>query len=118
MTFALTVRPTSPPFSRAISLRNAATVRRSSAASSNCFTTKLLSSAGESASMSGGRDILPSSQKTADLTIFPSPMSQLTAPTPMLALARQTVRKLPEFGVKQREERAVRESERWASSAA
>jgi hypothetical protein len=30
----------------------------------------------------------------------------------------QTVRKLPEFGVKQREERAVRESERWASSAA
>jgi hypothetical protein len=34
------------------------------------------------------------------------------------AFAGQTVRKLPEFGVKQREERAVRESERWASSAA
>ena len=34
------------------------------------------------------------------------------------ARTAQTVRKLPEFGVKQREERAVRESERWASSAA
>src|SRR5271165_7224902 len=61
-----------PPFSRAISSRSAATSRRSSAPSSKSFNTKLLSSAGESASMSGG-DTPPSSQKTDDSGILPSP---------------------------------------------
>ena len=44
--------------------------------------------------------------------------SENVGPRTFRALITQTVRKLPEFGVKQREERAVRESERWASSAA
>src|SRR5208337_1953078 len=73
-----------PPFSRAISSRSAATSRRSSAPSSKSFNTKLLSSAGESASMSGG-DIPPSSQKTDDSGILPSPHESIRRtyrPTP------------------------------------
>jgi hypothetical protein len=53
----------------------------------NSFTTKLLSSAGEGASMSSGGEILSSSQKTPIRQSFPAPKSQLTAPTPRQALA-------------------------------
>jgi len=55
-----------PPFSRAISSRCAATVRRSSATSSSSCNTKLLSSAAERASMSVRDDIPRLSQKSAD----------------------------------------------------
>jgi|GEM_PF-6205859 len=54
-----------PPFSRAISSRCAATVRRSSATSSSSCNTKLLSSAAQRPSMSG-RDIPRLSQKPTD----------------------------------------------------
>ena len=73
LTFALMSGRPGPPFSRAISSRNAATTRRSSAPSSKSRNTKLLSSAGESASRSGGGDIPLSSQKTADSEILDSP---------------------------------------------
>ncbi len=73
LTFAFMSGRPGPPFSRAISSPNPATIRRSSAPSSKCFDTRLFSSAGESASMSSGGDIPPSSQKTADSGILPSP---------------------------------------------
>jgi hypothetical protein len=54
----------------------------------NSFTTKLLSSAGEGASMSGGGEILPSSQKTADSTIFPSPQESINRTYPKASAGR------------------------------
>ena len=55
---------------RAISSRSAPIARRNSACSSKSLNTKLFSSVGESASMSGGGDIPPSSQKTANSGIL------------------------------------------------
>ena len=65
-----------PPFNRAISSRCAATVRLSSVTSAKSRNTKLLSSALERASMSGGA-IPPVTQKIADSRILHYPTESI-----------------------------------------
>ena len=66
----------------------------------------------------GGTDQRPLAIAPAAFAIATREVGKTSTPAVPCAQIAQTVRKLPEFGVKQREERAVRESERWASSAA